>query len=63
MDMTNNNGDLEYKGHIIPRARRTLTEIYTRVVGYIRPISQFNKAKRQEHEDRKEFEVTEKGER
>jgi len=35
--------------------QRQLTEIYSRVVGYIRPISQFNPAKLEEFNDRKKF--------
>jgi hypothetical protein len=30
-------------------------EVYSRVVGYLRPISQWNNGKRQEFEDRKNF--------
>lgn len=36
------------------------TEVYTRVVGYIRPVQQWNKGKRQEYDDRKEFRVRNK---
>lgn len=32
-------------------------EVYTRVCGYIRPISNFNEGKRQEYKDRKPFTV------
>jgi ribonucleoside-triphosphate reductase len=35
------------------------TEVYSRVVGYIRPVTQWNKGKRAEFEDRKEFAVAE----
>jgi ribonucleoside-triphosphate reductase len=31
------------------------TEVYSRVVGYIRPVEQWNKGKREEYNDRKEF--------
>lgn len=34
------------------------TEVYSRVVGYIRPVQQWNKGKRTEFGDRKEFVVT-----
>ncbi|PIP26663.1 MAG: hypothetical protein CO140_03475 [Candidatus Moranbacteria bacterium CG_4_9_14_3_um_filter_40_7] len=37
------------------------TEVYSRVVGYIRPVEQWNKGKREEYNDRKEFVVAEKG--
>ena len=33
------------------------TEVYTRVVGYIRPVQQWNKGKRQEYDDRKEYSI------
>ena len=33
------------------------TEVYSRVVGYIRPVKQWNKGKREEYGDRKEFVV------
>jgi anaerobic ribonucleoside-triphosphate reductase len=33
------------------------TEIYSRVVGYIRPVTQWNKGKQAEFEDRSEFVV------
>ena len=34
------------------------TEVYSRVVGYIRPVSQWNEGKQQEFKDRKEFKVS-----
>ncbi|MCK5296422.1 MAG: oxidoreductase [Alphaproteobacteria bacterium] len=34
---------------------RQLCEIWTRVMGYHRPVSLFNKGKKQEHSDRKHF--------
>jgi len=39
--------------------QRTKCEIYSRVVGYIRPINQWNEGKRAEFDDRKEFRVCE----
>ncbi|MFA5013521.1 MAG: anaerobic ribonucleoside-triphosphate reductase [Candidatus Paceibacterota bacterium] len=33
------------------------TEVYSRVVGYLRPISQWNEGKQQEFKDRKEFDI------
>ncbi|MCP3968515.1 MAG: hypothetical protein GY750_05110 [Lentisphaerae bacterium] len=33
------------------------TEIYSRVVGYFRPVSNWNKGKKQEFQDRKTYEV------
>jgi ribonucleoside-triphosphate reductase len=32
-------------------------EVYTRVVGYLRPVAQFNTGKQQEYKDRKEYRV------
>jgi len=34
------------------------TEVYSRVVGYIRPTKQWNKGKQAEYADRKEFVVS-----
>jgi len=34
---------------------RTKCEVYSRVVGYIRPVSQWNEGKQQEYIDRVEF--------
>jgi len=38
---------------------RTKCEIYSRVVGYIRPIAQWNEGKQAEFYDRKTFELEE----
>ena len=38
--------------------KRVPTEIYSRVVGYFRPVSQWNKGKKEEFKERKEFDVT-----
>jgi ribonucleoside-triphosphate reductase len=34
---------------------KTLCEVYSRVVGYIRPVSNWNDSKQQEFKDRKTF--------
>ena len=34
------------------------TEIYTRIVGYYRPISRWNKGKQEEYKDRNEYEMS-----
>ena len=34
---------------------RTKCEVYSRVVGYIRPVSQWNQGKVSEYQDRKTF--------
>jgi len=37
--------------------QRTKMEIYSRVVGYLRPVDQWNPGKQQEFRDRKNFKV------
>ena len=39
----------------IPDSERQPCEIWTRVMGYHRPVSQFNRGKKQEHIERKHF--------
>jgi len=39
--------------------QRTRCEVYSRVVGYLRPVNQWNPGKKQEFKDRKEFVVRE----
>jgi anaerobic ribonucleoside-triphosphate reductase len=39
--------------------KRTRCEVYSRVVGFLTPISQWNKGKREEFQDRKTFEISE----
>jgi ribonucleoside-triphosphate reductase len=52
------NGDLVLdNGDIIPAAKRTKTEVYSRVVGYLRPVRQWNKGKRAEWKDRVDFTI------
>jgi len=40
---------------------RTKCEVYSRVVGYLRPIDNWNEGKREEFKDRKLFNVLEQG--
>jgi len=40
--------------------KTTECEVYSRVVGYIRPVNQWNKGKQQEFVDRKTFDMTER---
>ena len=40
--------------------KRTPCEVYSRCVGYIRPISQWNPGKYQEFQDRKTFKTSTK---
>ena len=50
------NGDLQLEnGTIIPAAKRQKTEVYSRVVGYMRPVSGWNKGKKAEFADRVAF--------
>lgn len=39
----------------LPNSERTKCEIWTRVMGYHRPVSQFNAGKQSEHRDRTPF--------
>lgn len=40
--------------------KRQICEVYSRVVGYLRPTSQWNKGKQAEYTDRKTFKVSDK---
>ena len=40
---------------LVPKAKRQKTEVYSRVVGYLRPVSQWNKGKQREFANRKMF--------
>ena len=44
-------------GTIIPESKRTKCEVYSRVVGYLRPVSQYNVGKKSEFKDRKVFKI------
>jgi anaerobic ribonucleoside-triphosphate reductase len=37
------------------------TEVYSRIVGYIRPVAQWNNGKAEEYKDRKEYSVKSPG--
>uniref|UniRef100_A0A7C3J5N8 Uncharacterized protein n=1 Tax=candidate division WOR-3 bacterium TaxID=2052148 RepID=A0A7C3J5N8_UNCW3 len=41
----------------IKKVKVVPTEIYSRVVGYFRPVNNWNEGKREEFKDRKEFKV------
>ena len=47
-------------GTVIPADKRTKCEVYSRVVGYLRPVSQYNKGKKAEYKDRRPFKKMEK---
>jgi len=38
-------------------AKRQPCEVYSRIVGYLRPVQNWNEGKKAEYEDRKEFNV------
>jgi len=40
--------------------KRQPCEIYSRIVGYIRPVSSWNPGKKAEYEDRKEYVIKDK---
>ena len=44
-------------GTVIPVDKRQRTEVYSRVVGYLRPVRQWNKGKQAEWVDRVPFKV------
>ena len=44
-------------GTVIPAEKRQPCEVYSRVVGYLRPVAQWNKGKQSEWNDRKSFKV------
>jgi len=41
-------------------SKRTECEVYSRVVGYLRPVNQWNSGKQQEFADRKTFDTMQK---
>lgn len=41
------------------REKKIPVEVYSRVVGYYRPVNQWNKGKKEEFNDRKEYSVKE----
>ncbi len=49
-------------GTVIPASERERAEVYSRVVGYLRPVEQWNAGKQEEFADRRTFRPTEEGE-
>lgn len=45
-------------GEVIPEEKRQKAEVYSRVVGYLRPVSQYNKGKQEEFKQRKMFNLS-----
>lgn len=49
-------GDLQLEdGTVIPMEKRTKTEVYSRVIGYLRPVRQWNKGQKAMWNDRVAF--------
>ena len=44
-------------GVIIPEGKRMRAEVYSRVVGFLRPVEAFNVGKQEEFKDRKTYKV------
>jgi len=40
-----------------PNEKRQPCEVYSRIVGYLRPVQNWNEGKKAEYHDRKEFDV------
>jgi hypothetical protein len=49
-DLTNSNGEI-----LVFEKDRVKTEVWTRVMGYHRPVSEFNPGKKSEHAERLPF--------
>lgn len=47
----------------LQESKRQRCEVYSRVVGYIRPVEQWNDAKQAEYSDRVEFSLSKASER
>ena len=45
-------------GRVIPDSERTRCDVYSRCVGYYRPVSDWNLGKQSEHRDRVPFKPT-----
>lgn len=45
-------------GEDLPEEERTRCEVYSRIVGYLRPVEQWNKGKREEFSNRETFETS-----
>ena len=52
--------DLIVGNIVIPADKRTKCEVYSRVVGYLRPVKQWNKGKKAEWADRVVFTASKK---
>ncbi len=58
MDKKVNEDDLILEdGKVVPKELRTRCEIWSRPVGYLRPVQLYNKGKQEEFKERKKFDV------
>ncbi|WP_299311165.1 anaerobic ribonucleoside-triphosphate reductase [uncultured Halomonas sp.] len=46
---------MRYSVESLPTEARQRCEVWTRVMGYHRPVSQFNRGKQSEHRERRHF--------
>jgi len=51
--------DLVEDGVVIPEKLRMKCEVWSRCVGYLRPVQHWNQGKREEFKERKTFKVNE----
>ncbi|HDM66774.1 MAG TPA: ribonucleoside triphosphate reductase [Thermoplasmatales archaeon] len=54
-----NPGEHEFCPRCAAEGKTTVCEVYSRVVGYLRPVSQWNKGKQREFHDRRPFKIPE----
>lgn len=50
-----NQEEIPMQNQTLPLERRQRCEVWTRVMGYHRPVSAFNKGKQSEHRERQHF--------
>ena len=48
---------------MMTKKKKVPCEVYSRIVGYLRPVQNWNKGKRQEFEDRQAYQVKAAGEK
>lgn len=58
MEVKVDKGDLIVDGVRIQKNLRTRCEVWSRPVGYLRPIQHWNEGKKQEYRERKEYRVS-----
>lgn len=60
--MTIMNDQMQAAADILRNEERTRCEVWTRVMGYHRPVSEFNAGKQSEHAERQHFQEARCGE-